>query len=211
MNGKTNRILKCALCALLIIPLFGCVENRLAAIDAQTGEPIANAMVLSSKNPKLFPVVDSNFIGLTDTNGQMRDFSMFSEIFIVVCEGYYPGLQCAAYDSRYLKKLNLKREDIFVTTKRSLPGGGSVIETFVKPEHRELADRLEHTYALERLGKEELETDERKICWKMPRKERLERYLATLRSEISNTADGNDKKKLSAGIRSIELFLERLN
>ena len=45
MNGKTNRILKCALCALLIIPLFGCVENRLAAIDAQTGEPIANAMV----------------------------------------------------------------------------------------------------------------------------------------------------------------------
>ena len=172
MNGKTNRILKCALCALLIIPLFGCVENRLAAIDAQTGEPIANAMVLSSKNPKLFPVVDSNFIGLTDTNGQMRDFSMFSEIFIVVCEGYYPGLQCAAYDSRYLKKLNLKREDIFVTTKRSLPGGGSV---------------------------------------KMPRKERLERYLATLRSEISNTADGNDKKKLSAGIRSIELFLERLN
>ena len=141
----------------------------------------------------------------------MRDFSMFSEIFIVVCEGYYPGLQCAAYDSRYLKKLNLKREDIFVKTKRSLPGGGSVIETFVKPEHRELADRLEHTYALERLGKEELETDERKICWKMPRKERLERYLATLRSEISNTSDGNDKKKLSAGIRSIELFLERLN
>ena len=211
MNGKTNRILKCALCALLIIPLLGCVENRLAAIDAQTGEPIANAMVLSSKNPKLFPVVDSNFIGLTDTNGQMRDFSMFSEIFIVVCEGYYPGLQCAAYDSRYLKKLNLKREDIFVTTKRSLPGGGSVIEIFVKPEHRELADRLEHTYALERLGKEELETDEWKICWKMPRKERLERYLATLRSEISNTADGNDKKKLSAGIRSIELFLERLN
>ena len=205
MNGKTNRILKCALCALLIIPLLGCVENRLAAIDAQTGEAIANAMVLSSKNPKLFPVVDSYFIGLTDTNGQMRDFSMFSEIFIVVCEGYYPGLQCAAYDSRYLKKLNLKREDIFVTTKRSLPGGGSVIEIFVKPEHRE------HTYALERLGKEELETDERKICWKMPRKERLERYLATLRSEISNTADGNDKKKLSAGIRSIELFLERLN
>ena len=211
MNVKANRILKCALCALLIIPLLGCVENRLAAIDAQTGEPIANAMVLSSKNPKLFPVVDSNFIGLTDTNGQMRDFSMFSENFIVVCEGYYPGLQCAAYDSRYLKKLNLKREDIFVTTKRSLPGGGSVIEAFVKPEHRELADRLEHTYALERLGKEELETDERKICWKMPRKERLERYLATLRSEISNTADGNDKKKLSAGIRSIELFLERLN
>ncbi len=92
-----------------------------------------------------------------------------------------------------------------------MPGGGSVIETFVKPEHRELVDRLEHTYALERLGKEELETDKRKICWKMPRKERLERYLATLRSEISNTADGNDKKKLSAGIRSIELFLERLN
>lgn len=45
----------------------------------------------------------------------------------------------------------------------------------------------------------------------MPRKERLERYLATLRSEISNTADGNDKEKLSTGIRSIELFLERLN
>ena len=163
------------------------------------------------KKSKTLSRRDSNFIGLTDTNGQMRDFSMFSEIFIVVCEGYYPGLQCAAYDSRYLKKLNLKREDIFVTTKRSLPGGGSVIETFVKPEHRELADRLEHTYALERLGKEELETDERKICWKMPRKERLERYLATLRSEISNTSDGNDKKKLSAGIRSIELFLERLN
>ena len=211
MNVKANRFFKYALCALLIIPLWGCVENRLAAIDAQTGEPIANAMVLSSKNPKLFPVVDSNFIGLTDTNGQMRDFSMFSENFIVVCEGYYPGLQCAVYDSRYLKKLNLKREDIFVTTKRSLPGGGSVIETFVKPEHRELVDRLEHTYALERLGKEKLETDKRKICWKMLRKERLERYLATLRSEISNTADGNDKKKLSAGIRSIELFLERLN
>lgn len=156
MNVKANRFFKYALCALLIIPLLGCVENRLAAIDAQTGEPIANAMVLSSKNPKLFPVVDSNFIGLTDTNGQMRDFSMFSENFIVVCEGYYPGLQCAVYDSRYLKKLNLKREDIFVTTKRSLPGGGSVIETFVKPEHRELVDRLEHTYALERLGKEEL-------------------------------------------------------
>lgn len=211
MNVKADRFFKYALCALLIIPLLGCVENRLAAIDAQTGEPIANAMVLSSKNPKLFPAVDSNFIGLTDTNGQMRDFSMFSENFIVVCEGYYPGLQCAVYDSRYLKKLNLKREDIFVTTKRSLPGGGSVIETFVKPEHRELVDRLEHTYALERLGKEKLETDKRKICWKMPRKERLERYLATLRSEISNTADGNDKKKLSAGIRSIELFLERLN
>lgn len=211
MNVKANRFFKYALCALLIILLFGCVENRLAAIDAQTGEPIANAMVLSSKNPKLFPVVDSNFIGLTDTNGQMRDFSMFSENFIVVCEGYYPGLQCAVYDRRYLKKLNLKREDFFVTTKRSLPGGRSVIETFVKPEHRELVDRLEHTYALERLGKEKLETDKRKICWKMPCKERLERYLATLRSEISNTADGNDKKKLSAGIRSIELFLERLN
>lgn len=106
MNVKANRFFKYALCALLIIPLLGCVENRLAAI------PIANAMVLSSKNPKLFPVVDSNFIGLTDTNGQMRDFSMFSENFIVVCEGYYPGLQCAVYDSRYLKKLNLKREDI---------------------------------------------------------------------------------------------------
>lgn len=91
MNVKANSFFKYALCALLIIPLLGCVENRLAAIDAQTGEPIANAMVLSSKNPKLFPVVDSNFIGLTDTNGQMRDFSMFSENFYRGVRGILPG------------------------------------------------------------------------------------------------------------------------